>query len=80
MGDAMSRDNATHQIMQLIVRTKGCPLDEIVFECPTLTWNQVFLEIDRLSRNGQVKLTSTHPGTYSVEPTRPDEPTKEVNP
>ena len=73
----MSADQATQQIMEVIIRTKGCLLDEIVFECPTLTWNQVFLEIDRLSRNGQVQLRSTHPGTYIVEPTQHDQPTKE---
>jgi hypothetical protein len=33
---------------------------------PELTWNQVFLEVDRLSRTGQVRLTAMGEGTYTI--------------
>jgi hypothetical protein len=46
------------QIMQVIIRSPGCLLEEIVLECPGLTWNQVFCELDRMSRTGQVRLTA----------------------
>jgi hypothetical protein len=39
-------------VMEVVLRAPGCGLDEVALECPELTWNQVFLEIDRLSREG----------------------------
>ena len=40
------------QIMEVIAGTRGTALDEIVLECPELTWNQVFLVIERPTREG----------------------------
>jgi hypothetical protein len=40
--------------MEVIIRSPGSQLEEVVFECPDLTWNQVFCELDRMSRAGQV--------------------------
>jgi hypothetical protein len=54
------------QIMEVIIRSPGCSLEEVVLECPDLTWNQVFCEIDRMSRTGQVRLTAKGPGRYGV--------------
>lgn len=56
----------TKQILDVIARSPGCNLEDIVFECLGLTWNQVFLEVDRLSREGQVCLTQQRPGYYIV--------------
>ena len=33
------------------------PLEEVAGLCPELTWNQVFLAIDYLSRAGQIRVT-----------------------
>jgi hypothetical protein len=44
----------------------GSSLDEITLECPDLTWNQVFCEINRMSRTGQVKLILKGRGLYEV--------------
>lgn len=52
--------------MEVIIRSPGCLLEEIVLECPSLTWNQVFTELDRMSRTGQVRLTAKGPGQYAV--------------
>ena len=52
--------------MEVIIRSLGGQLEEVVFECPGLTWNQVFCELDRLSRAGQVQLTAKSPGLYIV--------------
>jgi hypothetical protein len=57
---------ASEQIMQVVLRSPGCLLEEIVLECSDLTWNQVFCEIDRMSRGGQVRLTAKGPGLYAV--------------
>jgi hypothetical protein len=43
-----------------------CPMEEIVGLCPDLTWNQVFLAIDYLSRTGQIRVTLDAGRTYRV--------------
>ena len=55
------------QILEVIVRSPGCELDEIVLTCKGLSWNQVFLAIDRLSREGAVRLTRTGHNGYMVQ-------------
>jgi hypothetical protein len=63
----------THQgdsdqpVMELIIRSPGSALDDIVLECPDLTWNQVFITIDRLSREGTLNLTPKGRGVYTVQ-------------
>jgi len=52
--------------MKVIIRSSGSQLEEVVLECPGLTWNQVFCELDRMSRGGQVRLTMKSPGHYAV--------------
>lgn len=42
------------QLIQVIVDHPGCGLDEWVMLCPEYTWNQIFLEVDRLSRSGHL--------------------------
>ena len=39
--------------------------------CPELTWNQVFLAIDYLSRTGQVRVMMDVGKTYTVQTYRP---------
>ncbi len=55
-----------HRLMEIIVRTPGSSLDDIVSEFPDLTWSQVFLTIDRLSREGALKLTLKGRYLYAV--------------
>ncbi|MCP9475180.1 MAG: hypothetical protein NNA19_08000 [Nitrospira sp.] len=43
-----------------------CAMEEVVGLCPDLTWNQVFLAIDYLSRTGQVRVTLDKNRTYRV--------------
>ncbi len=38
----------------------------MVLECQDLTWNQVFTEIERMSRTGLVQLSTKAPGLYTV--------------
>ena len=42
------------------------PMEEVVGLCPELTWNQVFLAIDYLSRTGEVHVTLDPGRTYRV--------------
>jgi len=60
---------ASEQIMRVVLRSPGCLLEEIVLECSDLTWNQVFFELDRMSRGGQIRLTAKGPGLYAVTST-----------
>jgi hypothetical protein len=57
----------TDLILETIVRHPGRDLDELVALCPTLTWNQIFLEVDRLSRTGHVRLALVGLGRYALE-------------
>lgn len=46
---------------------KDCPLEEMMDLCPDLTWNQMFLAIDDLSRRGEVRVTMEADRTYRVQ-------------
>lgn len=62
----------------IIVRVHGaleqlgteCSLEDVVTLCPELTWNQVFLAIDYLSRSGQVQVRLDGDRTYRVQASR----------
>lgn len=58
----------TQAVLDMACRSQGCNLEEIIRDCPELTWNQVFLAIDRLSREGKVTLNLRQPGHYLVKP------------
>jgi hypothetical protein len=47
-----------------------CALEEVTGLCPELTWNQVFLAIDYLSRTGEVRVTLDPDRTYRVQASR----------
>jgi len=57
---------AAEQILDVILRKPGCLMEELLNECPALTWNQVFIEVDRLSRDGEVRLMRKGPSQYVV--------------
>jgi hypothetical protein len=48
----------TSQILKALCKGSGIELDALVLSLPALDWNQVFLEVDRLSRTGAVRMTS----------------------
>jgi hypothetical protein len=54
------------RIMEVVVRSPGCSLEDLVLQCPDLTWNQVFCELDTLSRGGHIRLMQKGPGRYTV--------------
>ena len=53
-------------ILETIRHQPNCNLDMLVRACPQYTWNQVFLEVDRLSRTGDIELSSPRPGQYTM--------------
>ena len=51
----------------------ACPLEEVMELCPELTWNQVFLAIDYLSRTGHIRVMRDIDMSYTVQAYRPVE-------
>jgi len=63
----MSTQHSTDdRVLEVIVRSPGSTLEDLVLECPDLTWNQVFITIDRLSREGALTLTPRGRGVYTL--------------
>ena len=58
----------TRRLMEMISRAPNSEVEELIDACVDLTWNQVFLELDRLSRSGEIVLTQIGPGRYRVAP------------
>jgi hypothetical protein len=54
------------QVIDIVRRAGACDLEEITFQCANLTWNQVFLAVDRLSRRGEILLMPRGRGFYTV--------------
>lgn len=46
---------------------KDCSMEEVVGLCPDLTWNQVYLAIDYLSKTGMVRIALDPDRTYTVQ-------------
>ncbi len=55
-----------YHILEAVRRTSECDLEELVRVCPSYTWNQVFWEVDRLSRTGELRLLRKGNGLYAV--------------
>lgn len=64
----MNQRDIVRQIYEAIRQSPNSDVEEIVLACSDLTWNQVFLELDRRSRLGQVVLKQERPGRYRVTP------------
>lgn len=54
------------QVIDIVHRAGGCDLEEITRQCANLTWNQVFLAIDSMSRRGEIMLVPRGRGLYTV--------------
>ena len=62
----LSHTPVTDRILGEVHRTHGCDLDMLTKNLSDLSWSQVFLEVDRLSRDGQVLVTSGTGGGYMI--------------
>jgi hypothetical protein len=54
------------QVLRIVRKQKVCDLDELILECTSYSWTDVFLEVDELSRSGQLRLISKEAGEYTV--------------
>lgn len=63
----LPQETVADRILEAVRHAPGCQLDDLVLSLSGVTWNQVFLEVDRMSRTGQVCVTSMGEGTYVIE-------------
>jgi hypothetical protein len=61
-----SHTPVTDRILGEVQRAHGCDLDTLTKSLSDLSWGQVFLEVDRLSRKGQVLVTFDTRGPYMI--------------
>jgi hypothetical protein len=54
------------RILDAVKQTHGCDLDTLAESVPELSWNQVFLELDRLSRTGKIQVVFQLGGRYTI--------------
>ena len=63
----LSRENHLRkQLLGVVRRKRMCDLDELIKECTSYSWTEVFLEIDQLSRSGELALICKKAGEYTV--------------
>lgn len=63
------RSDIRLQILDILQRHDAYDMEKLVDVCHSFTWNQVFLEVDRLSRTGELRLVPKQAGVYTI--TRP---------
>ena len=44
------------RILELVSANPDCTMDEVMQQLPELSWSDVFLEVERLARVGQLRL------------------------
>ena len=54
------------QVIDIMLHARTCDLEELTQKCANLTWNQVFLAVDHLSRSGEILLMPRGRGLYTV--------------
>ena len=52
----------TDRILEAVSEAPGCRIEDVVGNFPDFTWNQIFRELGRLSRNRQVRLVVNRQG------------------
>ena len=58
--------SVTDRILGAVQRAHGCDLDTLTKSLSDLSWSQVFLEVDRLSRQGQVRVRLDSGSRYMI--------------
>jgi hypothetical protein len=54
------------RIFRIVRKNKMCDLDELILECTSYSWTDVFLEVDQLTRSGELRLLPKKAGEYTV--------------
>jgi hypothetical protein len=54
-------------IVETLQRSGPCCLDDVVTTLPNFSWGEVFLAVDRMSRDGRLLLRQLGGSTYQIE-------------
>jgi hypothetical protein len=74
------KESLASQIKDVLRHREYCELDELTSAFPNRTWCQIFFEVDRMSRSGELLLRRREPGRYFVslplysKAAKPEEP------
>lgn len=60
------RSDLERRILDVLDHRHEYDLEELLNDLPSYTWNQVFLEVDRMSRTEKLRLFLRGPGQYTV--------------
>ncbi len=66
METVLPHQKLSRRILAMLVDQPGLLLEQLIEQCPDTTWSQVFCEVDRMSRTGEIRLTISAPGEYRV--------------
>jgi hypothetical protein len=58
----LGQGTVADQILGVVKAHPDCTLDELTQHLPEWNWSEVFVEVDRLSRFGRLKLTKSGAG------------------
>lgn len=58
----LRQDTAADQILEFVRIYPGCGLDEVATGLHQWNWSEVFIEVDRLSRSGRLRLMKSGSG------------------
>lgn len=61
-----SQNPLRKQVLRIVRKQKKCDLDDLILECTSYSWTQVFLEVDYLTRTGELRLLCKKAGEYAV--------------
>jgi hypothetical protein len=53
-------------VAEMVRKTSPCCLEDLVTYLPNLTWGEVFLAVDRMSRDGRLLLRKGGYSTYQI--------------
>ena len=53
-------------VVETLQRSGPCCLDDVVTFLPNFSWGEVFLAVDRMSRDGRVSLLQLGCSTYQI--------------
>jgi hypothetical protein len=56
----------TDRVLTVIRQMEECDIEQLMKACSRYTSNQVLVEVDRLSRTGEVRLIYKEGGDYAV--------------
>jgi hypothetical protein len=57
---------ADEVVLERLQRTGSCCFDDLITSLPQLSWGEVFVAVDRMSRDGRLSLRQLGYSTYQI--------------